>query len=222
MSTSSRPVILQLRWSVAAAWADEFDRWYDEEHLADLCAGPGIRLARRFVRVVDAPYASPSEYDHLTLYEADGLAVFASPEYRRLAEAPSAWTLRIAAACPRTRELATLLGSPPAPPEPGRAIVHVLTRADEAIRPAFHAWYDEEHLPLLASVPGVRAARRYAIVEAEPAGWDFMAIYELDDVDVALGDEWLEKGRRTPRREALGSHMESHVQIYREIRRRTG
>lgn len=221
MNTSSRPVILQLRWAVPSVWQDEFDRWYDEEHLADLCAVPGIALGRRFVRV-EAAYSSKTEYDQLTLYEADSLGVFTTPEYRRLAEAPSAWTQRVAASIPRTREVATLLGSPPAPPEPGRAIVHVLTRVDPAIRPEFHAWYDEEHLPLLASVPGVRSARRYQIVEAQPPGWDFMAIYELDDVEVALGDEWLEKGRRTPRREKLGARLESHVQIYREIRRRTG
>lgn len=220
MSTSARPVIDELRWAVPPASQDEFDRWYDEEHLAEVCAVPGIARGRRFVRV-DAPYSSKTDYGHLTLYEADSLAVFDTAAYRRLAEAPSEWTRRVAASIPRTRERATLLGSPAAGPEPGRAIVHVLTRVDEAIRSAFHAWYDEEHLPLLASVPGVRSARRYRIEQAEPAGWDFIALYELDDVAVALSEEWLEKGRRTPRREKLGSGMESHVQIYREIRRLT-
>lgn len=220
MNTSSRPVILQLRWAVPSVWQDEFDRWYDEEHLADLCAVPGIALGRRFVRV-EAAYSSKTEYDQLTLYEADSLGVFTTPNTvdwpRRRARGRSAWPLRSPG---RARSRRCSARRPR--PEPGRAIVHVLTRVDPAIRPEFHAWYDEEHLPLLASVPGVRSARRYQIVEAQPPGWDFMAIYELDDVEVALGDEWLEKGRRTPRREKLGARLESHVQIYREIRRRTG
>ena len=53
---------------------DEFNRWYDEEHLPEKRATPGFRSARRYASV-----DQPGRY--LALYEIDHADVVTSPEY---------------------------------------------------------------------------------------------------------------------------------------------
>jgi Domain of unknown function (DUF4286) len=53
---------------------DEFNRWYDEEHIPEKRATPGFRSARRF-----RSHDRPGRY--LALYELDDAAVVTSPEY---------------------------------------------------------------------------------------------------------------------------------------------
>lgn len=46
----------------------------------------------------------------------------------------------------------------------------------------FHAWYDEEHVPLRVGVPGFVSARRYRDTGEGAKG--FLAVYEMDAPDV--------------------------------------
>jgi len=46
----------------------------------------------------------------------------------------------------------------------------------------FNSWYDEEHVPLRLAVPGFLCASRYTATENE--GPRYLALYELDSVDV--------------------------------------
>ena len=80
----------------------------------------------------------------------------------------------------------------------------VVTIAPEH-QPAFHDWYDREHIPELLRIPGVRSATRYD-VRGEPD--TFMAVYELDHVDVvesAAFLDWRRASRSTDRMAALFS-----------------
>lgn len=52
---------------------DEFNRWYDEVHVADLCAIPGVTSAARF-KLSDvqlAPGLSASGHSYMAVYELD-------------------------------------------------------------------------------------------------------------------------------------------------------
>jgi Domain of unknown function (DUF4286) len=53
---------------------DEFNRWYDEEHIPEKRATPGFRSARRY-----ASRDRPGRY--LAVYEIDGADVVTSAEY---------------------------------------------------------------------------------------------------------------------------------------------
>ncbi len=44
-----------------------------------------------------------------------------------------------------------------------------------------HRWYDEVHLPEILGVAGFLSARRFQAADGE----SFLAVYELEDVDVA-------------------------------------
>jgi hypothetical protein len=53
---------------------DEFNRWYDEEHIPEKRSTPGFRSARRFVS-----HDHPGRY--LAVYEVDDVDVVTNPEY---------------------------------------------------------------------------------------------------------------------------------------------
>ena len=46
-----------------------YNRWYDEQHLRDVCAVPGIIAGRRYEPDPASP--SPAEADYLAIYEIE-------------------------------------------------------------------------------------------------------------------------------------------------------
>jgi hypothetical protein len=71
------------------AMEEEFNAWYDEEHLAERLAIPGFRSAQRWV--ADLPAGSGK---YLATYELDSLAVLSSAAYLRRFENPTPWSKR--------------------------------------------------------------------------------------------------------------------------------
>ena len=71
------------------AMEEEFNAWYDEEHLPERLSIPGFRSARRWV--ADLP---PGEGKYLATYELDSAAVLTSPEYLKFFESPTPWSRR--------------------------------------------------------------------------------------------------------------------------------
>jgi hypothetical protein len=67
---------------------DDFNRWYDEEHIPEKRATPGFRSARRF-----AHHEGGGRY--LAVYEVDDPYVVTSPEY--MSQAMSEWSQRVSA-----------------------------------------------------------------------------------------------------------------------------
>lgn len=64
----------------------------------------------------------------------------------------------------------------------------VLTSAKPGQLEEFEHWYDNQHLQDVVRVPGVKAAKRYRMLniirdEVEPAPWNSLAIYELETDD---------------------------------------
>jgi hypothetical protein len=69
IEASGSGIILAVTNAVAGREA-EFNKWYDEVHVKDLVAVPGIGAAQRY-RVV-APNGMPAPpYEYLTIYRAD-------------------------------------------------------------------------------------------------------------------------------------------------------
>lgn len=67
---------------------EEFNRWYWEEHVPERLAVEGIKSARRYVAVEGKP-------KYLALYELESADVLQTPEYRKLYDNPTPWTLRM-------------------------------------------------------------------------------------------------------------------------------
>ena len=68
---------------------EEFNAWYDEEHLPERLSIPGFRSARRWVW----------EKTYLATYELDSLAVLSSPAYLSFYEKPTPWSKRCLGKC---------------------------------------------------------------------------------------------------------------------------
>jgi hypothetical protein len=220
--------LLQLRWTVPPERLEAFDRWYEEEHLPDLVGVPGIVGARRFVRDVAYPYASPLGMDYMTLYDVESLAVFDTDEYQAFGRQPSARTLEVTKGLGYARnvyrqitpERGGLTGQGAQTTlAMGTAILHIMTGCDPEAEDDFNGWYNEEHLPRLAEVDGVLHARRFIEAHGQPSEGDrlplrYQAIYELADPAVATDPSFTHAGRPTPWRDRVAPHMEPHVQLY--------
>jgi hypothetical protein len=87
MSGERRRLVLVMA-DVDADHEEEFNRWYDEEHLPERKDCPGFLSARRFVSVEGEP-------KYLTVYELEDPEVLASDAFRAI-EQPSQWQRRLA------------------------------------------------------------------------------------------------------------------------------
>ena len=75
----------------------------------------------------------------------------------------------------------------------GRAIYLVYTDLiDDKYDAEFNAWYNTQHLPQLRAIPGILDAARYVAVKGGPK---YLAVYELDSVDVLRSDAFVNRPR---------------------------
>ena len=68
---------------------EEFNAWYDDEHMAERLAVPGFRSARRWVAD-----AKPGEGKYLATYELDSPEVLTSADYLLRLNNPTPWSAR--------------------------------------------------------------------------------------------------------------------------------
>ena len=79
---------LLMVWADVPADAEgEFDRWYNEEHIAERLAIPGFLSAARYEAVKGGP-------KHLAYYELENESVLQSDAYKRVSTNPTPWTQR--------------------------------------------------------------------------------------------------------------------------------
>jgi len=71
------------------AMEEEFNAWYDDEHMAERLAIPGFRSARRWVAKL-----APGEGKYLATYELDTPGVLSSREYLARFENQTPWSRR--------------------------------------------------------------------------------------------------------------------------------
>lgn len=162
---------------------DEFNAWYDTEHIPERLRVPGFLSAQRWLAVDDARLS-------LVLYDLSDISVLSSPAYEAIAGANlSPWSKRIIAKCKSFRRLEAVQMVPgdELSPAGAAALLFVGMNVDPAIEEEFNRWYNEEHLPRLLAVPGVLSARRYRSVRGD---LKYLAIYHLATAEVVDRSEW--------------------------------
>jgi hypothetical protein len=192
--TEKRMGLLLAGFDRSAVAADEFDDWYDTEHIPERGRVPGVVGCERWTGV-DDPNISIATYD------LEAPAVLQSPAYRAIAGANlSPWSKRITGKCRRIcRFEAEQLtpGGRAAPAGAGGLMFFAMNVAPEA-EADFNAWYDQEHVPSLAAVPGTLCARRYRILDAVSEGLQrYLAVYHLESPEVCSSAPW-KKAIETP------------------------
>lgn len=163
---------------------DEYDDWYETEHFPERQRVPGFLSAERWVDITD-PTVSVSVYD------LDSVAVLASPAYRAVGyENVSPWTKRIAGLSERILRFEgtqTLPGDQASPLGTGGLLVNAMN-AQAAGEADFNRWYDEEHIPALAAVPGCLCARRFRATNTSKQ--IYLALYHLESPEVVSTEAW--------------------------------
>jgi hypothetical protein len=170
---------------------DEFNRWYNEQHLPDFVACPGFLRASRYESVAGEPrfYA---------LYDIESPAALETPEVKRAwGWGPVAPFIRSSHGRVYRRAFTQGDGA-------GEFLLVVYSDVVPGTESAFAEWYDGTHIPGVLGSPGFLAASRYECLEGEPA---FLALYEVDRPDARVHD-W----------GAMAAHLRDfHGRVYRRI-----
>jgi len=168
---------------------DEFNDWYDTEHIPERQRVPGFVNCERWIGA-DNSRISVATYD---LRAPD---VLQSEPYRKIGGANlSPWSKRVTAKAKRIcRFEAEQLppGDRSAPEGAGGLLIYAMN-FDPAAEAELNAWYDEEHIPRLAGVRGCLMARRFRIANAESEGRQrYLAVYHLTSAEVSSSKAWQE------------------------------
>ncbi len=171
---------------------EEFNDWYNLEHIAQIVNIPGFTCGRRYATDQQVP-------KYLAWYEAIDEHVEPGPGFRHAVDHPTPWSLRMRRFYGENRfrnnyRLSSAFGAAPGPDASWLYLVQT-DCADPAQAEEFDDWYDHEHLPALAQVPGVVRARRYIAVSGAPKS---LAAFELAAREVYASPAWL-AARETPR-----------------------
>ena len=178
--------LLAVGFDFTNAPADEFNDWCDLEHIPEREAVPGFGACERWTSV-DNPRHAVATYD---LAAPD---VLKGDAYKAIAyENLTVWSKRVTGMCARLLRFEgeqTLPGGAEPPKGAGELLVNAMNVAPE-MEADFNAWYDEEHIPALAAVPGCLSARRFVGGAAIPEGRKYVALYHLESPDVTYLDAW--------------------------------
>ena len=178
---------------VAPDREDEFNDWYNLEHLRQVVALRGFVRARRY-RADDAPLK------YLAWYETADETVEQGPYFQGIVKQPTPWSQRMRKLYADRRERMNFrlmrdvrsAATDARTDAPWLYIVH--TDIPDDIVDEYNTWYDSEHLPRLVTVPGVMRARRYTAVTGNPR---YLTAYELADPGAFESPEGLQ-ARKTP------------------------
>jgi len=206
-------LIAALDFSNAAE--DEFNDWYDLEHLPERQRVPGFLACQRWIGAENAKHS-------VAAYDLDSLAVLKSPPYQAIGgENLSPWSKRVIAKCQRLLRFEgdqILPGDKAAPDNAGGLLLVGMTPAAGA-ETEFNAWYDTEHVPALARVPGVLCARRFRGISSGPK---YVALYHLSAPEVIDDAEWKPASGSTPMPAHIRPQITDRVRfVCRRYERRT-
>lgn len=193
-------------------WADvpsdkekEFNRWYNEEHLAERRAVPGFLSAARYEAVKGGP-------KHLAVYELESPAVLDSAAYKRVQAQPTEWTKRAGPGTVATtfiRNVYTMIH--PATPSPAIAQSPMapalqIGRMDvpHEVEAEWNTWYNRIYVPNYERVPGVIRGRRYRAVSGVPT---YLTLYEFEHPKVSESAAWHTQRDADPLNERMRQHM---------------
>lgn len=206
MATRKRGTGLLMVWAdVRADKEEEFNRWYNQEHLAERLSIPGFLSGARYEAVKGGP-------KHLACYELESVVVLESEDYRRVQANPTEWTRRCGPAAIATtyiRNVYTMIHPATLTPEiAGSDMAPALQIGRMDVPPEvdaeFNAWYNTIYVPNYEKVPGVIRGRRYRAVVGTPT---YLTLYEFAHPKVSESPEWLAQRDAVPVSARMRSHM---------------
>src|SRR5213594_1550824 len=190
--------------NIGRAAEDEFHDWYDAEHLPERQRVPGFLLCQRWIGAQDRKVS-------VATYDLETGSVLKSPAYTAIGgENLSPWSKRVTARVERLMRFEgeqILLGDALPPAEAGGLLLNAMNIAPE-LEAEFNEWYDKEHIPALAAVPGVLGARRFR----GTGNRKYVALYHLTAPAVQESAEW-KVARQSDWTSRLQPHFRDHLRL---------
>jgi hypothetical protein len=197
--------ILIAAMNIANAAEDEFHDWYDTEHLPERVACPGFLVCHRWIGADDRKIS-------VATYDLDSAGVLKSPGYQEIGGVNlSPWSKRVTSRVERLMRFEgdqTLPGDQLPPDNAGGFLLNAMNVAPEH-EAEFNEWYNTEHIPALAAVPGVLCARRF---RATSANRKYVALYHLASPDVQATPAWKSAADSEWTRK-LRPHFRDHLRL---------
>jgi hypothetical protein len=162
---------------------DEFHDWYDLEHVPQRLGVKGFINAERWIGSEEPKIA-------FATYDLESVDVLQSPPYLAFTGAnQSPWTRRLESQLGKVgRFVGEQLtpGNQTGPADAGGLLFIGMNIAPKA-EAEFNEWYDNEHIPRLAGVPGCLSARRF---KAQSGPCQYFAVYHLTTPEVCASKAW--------------------------------
>ena len=183
----------------------EFNRWYNEEHVAERLAVPGFLSGARSEAVKGGP-------KHRAVYELESAAVMQSAAYKKVQASPTPWTQRSgpqAVATTFIRNIYTMIhprALTPGAAASGMAPALQIGRMDvpAEVDAEFNEWYNTIYVPNYEKVAGVIRGRRYRAVEGTPT---YLTLYEFEHPRVSESAAWMAQRDAVPASTRMRSFM---------------
>jgi len=161
--------LLMVYCDVPTKYEEEFNRGYNEEHIPERLAIPGVLNAARYQAVEGGP-------KYLACYELASPDAWHADAWQKWLRDPTAWSRRMSPSVIATayiRNLYRRIYPPAVPAETAQAeMAPVLLvgrmSVPAALEAAFNDAYNNERLPLCRHIPGYIRARRFEAVMGEP------------------------------------------------------
>ena len=155
---------------------DEFNDWYDNEHVAGRLATPGFGAMARYHATdgVKPEWLATYDIQPGTLETAAYKALWAnaSDREKRIMSSLSTLDRRVYSALSDSRADGVAPDSGPAP-----VLMAVSMSVPPAVEADLEAYYEQEHFPMLLAVPGWQRARRYVLTSG--TGPKYLSLHEM-------------------------------------------
>lgn len=168
---------------------EEFNRWYDEEHIPERWEFPGVLDAARYLAVKGGP-------KYLACYELAEPDAWNSDVWKHAVDNPTEWSKRMSPFVIGTKftlNVYKLIYPYDVSAETAQsAMAPVLLIGRHSVppdlEPQFNHTYDAERLPAAYAVPGYIRGRRFEGVVGEPK---YTTVHELESLRVSDSPEWM-------------------------------
>lgn len=191
-------------------WADvpadkeaDFNKWYNEEHLAELLSVPGVLNAARYEAVKSGP-------KHLACYELENAQVVETSAFKDRPR--TEWGNRVSPSIignpvisnvyEMIRPATLTSGAASSDMAPALQIGRMSVPVDQEAQ--WNQWYNNVYTANYEKVPGCIRARRFKAVRGEPK---YAVVYEFEYDKVSETPEWLKQRDINPDNERMRSIM---------------
>lgn len=194
----------------------DFNNWYNEEHIPLRMNVPGFVGAHRYIGVDEAVY--------LAVYDMASTAVLQCPEYVQVKSEGSARTKEMLSSVSGfTRYTGHSIGvqkradfSGQVEDAPFVYVVFFKVPGDRVQE--FDDWYEQDHIPTLLEHRHWLMCRRFFIESGEPEGWTHLALHYLGDLS-ALSSKERERARKSEWRSRLAEEpwFKGHYRVFKGL-----